>query len=157
MAFEQVVICLSENMPLSCRRQKLLCESSDSSCNQSLISLISQSFQANDFTNIQQVVSAAGLYWYLFEWGGLQKTLAQEVSKEGWSIVHAHLLVVEGQAKQKTSPAVMPGCNCPSSTCLPHNLFTTWLAFFIYSLLDTMSLSILLDTISCSILHEAVL
>ena len=48
----------------------------------------------------------------------LLKALAQQVCKEGWSVVHAHLLVVEGQAEQEATPAVMASRNSSSSTCL---------------------------------------
>jgi len=40
------------------------------------------------------------------------------MSKEGWSIVHAHLLVVKGKAEQHAAPAIMPCSNGSGRTCL---------------------------------------
>lgn len=40
--------------------------------------------------------------------------------KEGWGMVHAHLLVVQGQAEQAASPTVMPQPNGSSSGSLAH-------------------------------------
>ena len=49
----------------------------------------------------------------------LTQAFTQQVSKEGWSVVHAHLLVVQGEAEEQAAPAVMTAGNGPSSTCLP--------------------------------------
>ena len=43
---------------------------------------------------------------------------SQEVPKEGWGVVHGHLLVVEGAAVQEAAQKVPAPCHRSCSACL---------------------------------------